>query len=393
MRVARTLSVTLLLALLGTSAAVGQDEEPLPTEPPALFTRAKIATSVNGFDDPELNEIVDAAVRAAAEEVDARDPRLMTVTPARTVSRAANDWAEDGFDAVLVSGGHQPDTVLFAGQHTDMRTFFVDIAQPEPCVTGDGRPDPSGTCAGGTSALPPNYIALSFAEDEAGYLAGIVAASAARNGRIGIIGGTPDCPICNRYIQGFELGARSVSPSIRIDKAFIADDDPAVGFTDGATARLFTQTFIDVYQPDVLFPVARANTLAMHRAACDLGVRIIGSDLDLRQTHPELTDCVLTSAVKTIEEAVREAIFDISSERTQPVKVFDLANEGVGITNEWQQLPGLPVDLPTRLEEAIAEIRAGLIETCPEHCGRRDPAPAAEPEPSVDPRAADPADG
>ena len=54
-----------------------------------------------------------------------------------------------------------------------------------------------------------------FQEDQAGYLAGIVAA-ASKAERIGAIGGTTLCAPCVRYIQGYELGAKSVKPDIKV---------------------------------------------------------------------------------------------------------------------------------------------------------------------------------
>lgn len=370
MRLARTIPIVALLLALPTLVSA-QGPEPQATEPPDIFPEAKVSANLSGYDEPEVNRIIDRAARTAARVIDGKKLKALTLTPARTISQAARDWAEDGFDLVLISGGHEPDNILAALAHSD--TTFIDIGQRTPCVTSDGRPDPSDTCAGGTSALPFNYMAISFAEDEAAYLAGIIAAAASRNDRLGIIGGSTDCEPCNRYMQGFELGARSLKPDIRIDKTFIAEGDPETGFTDAETARVFAETFIDVYQPDVLFPVARANSLDIHEVACDLGVRIIGSDLDLAARHPELAECVLTSAVKPIAEAVTDSVFDFSSERLQRVKRYDLANGGVSITPEWQQVPGLPVDLFAQVSAAVDEIRAGLAVTCTDYCGTRRP--------------------
>jgi basic membrane lipoprotein Med (substrate-binding protein (PBP1-ABC) superfamily) len=371
MRVARTTILTAVLALLSSVSVSAQD--PLPTEPPTQSPGARLSASTHGWDDPVLNSVIQAATRSASVAIGGRKKiRVTTRMSGRNVSRAARDAAEGEFDAVILSGGSSLDTVRYALLFGN--TIFIEIAQDAPCVTADRLPDPSGTCAGGTRALPFNYMAVSFAEDQAGYLAGIIAAAASLNDRIGIIGGTPTCEICNRYMQGFELGARSLKPDIEITKTFLSASDAVTGFTDNETARTFAETFIDVYQPDVLFPVARANTLSMLEAACDADILIVGSDLDLSRTQPHLAKCVLTSAIKPIEEAVVQSIRDFSSRSLQPVKRYDATNGGISVTSEWQRISGLPVNLFDRVDDALEDMRSGLIVTCPEHCGQPDPA-------------------
>lgn len=209
MRVARNLIILSALVALIAVPVSAQDFEPLETGPPRLFQKARVYAVANGFDSREINVLINRATRSATEVVDGRKARLLTVSPERTVSLAAQDWALKGWDAIVISGGFAPDNIVYARRNTE--TTFLDIGQSTPCVTEDGIPDPSGTCAGGLATLPFNYMAVSFAEDESGYLAGIIAAAAARNGRIGITGGTTQCATCNRYMQGFALGARAAA--------------------------------------------------------------------------------------------------------------------------------------------------------------------------------------
>ena len=89
-------------------------------------------------------------------------------------------------------------------------------------------------CSGDLGALLPKYIAINYAEDQAGYLAGIVAGLATKSNTIGAIGGVSLCGPCIRYIQGYELGAKSVNPDITVKSAFVSDSDFRVGFADQA---------------------------------------------------------------------------------------------------------------------------------------------------------------
>ena len=257
----------------------------------------------------------------------------------------------------------------------------VDVDLVQRNVTRDGRADPSGTCEGGLGALPSNYSSITFAVDEAAYLAGIIAAGASRRDRLGIISGLEDCKECRRYLEGFQLGARSAKPNIDIDIAYLADDDVEAAFGAPDIAKTFAEAFINVYRPDVLFPVAGSSGVGMIEAACDAGILAVGSDLDVAAAYPDLAECILTSVTKDMETAVRESIFSVTNAAVRREWLHDLASGGVSLTDDWRSIPGLPVDLPARYEGANERIVAGLVDTCPVEC----PKPEAEPEPSEAP--------
>ena len=71
----------------------------------------------------------------------------------------------------------------------------------------------------------PKYIGLQYQEDQAGYLAGIVAGSITKSKIVGAIGGINLVPAVVRYIQGYELGAKSVDASITVKTAYVSTSD------------------------------------------------------------------------------------------------------------------------------------------------------------------------
>ena len=135
----------------------------------------------------------------------------------------------------------------------------------------------------------PNYIGLSYAEDQAGYLAGIVAAAATGADIIGAIGGMSLCGPCIRYIQGYELGAKSVNPDITVKAAWVSDSDFRLGFNDQAAGKTFGQQFITQNAGiDVLFQVAGLTGNGVLDAACEAGINAIGVDVDQYLSYPAL---------------------------------------------------------------------------------------------------------
>ena len=152
-----------------------------------------------------------------------------------------------------------------------------------------------------------------FAEDQAGYLAGIVAAYASKNNTIGAIGGTTLCAPCVRYIQGYELGAKSVKPDIKVKTAYVTNDFSAAAFNDPAGGKAFAETFIKTNKPDVLFQVAGKTGNGVLEAACAAKIYGIGVDVDQWVSLGAPGNaCIITSAEKQLVKAVSAAIVGIA---------------------------------------------------------------------------------
>jgi basic membrane lipoprotein Med (substrate-binding protein (PBP1-ABC) superfamily) len=371
--IVKVIGLAAALSLLTGSAVSAQLDEPIATAPPPQFEDLTMAIIQNDLTDPTIKStITDTATFAFTEvggTVSGKKAGLDTVSLPTTedVVLAARDAGEKGYDLVVISGGDGQGTVGFAKAYPE--TVFFDIDQPLPCVTGDGRADPSGTCAGGAGAIPFNYMAVDFDTDQAAYLAGVVAASASREDILGIISGTADCPDCNRTIEGFVLGARSVKPDIEIRQAYLADEGEAVAFGDPTSAKTFAKAFIDVYQPDVILPLTGSGSRGIIEAACEAGILAVGTDIDVSATHPELAECVLASITKDYPYAVRESVFSWANGELVPEWRLGLADGHVAVTDEWTRLAGLPVDLAERYAQAEQAVITGEVDTCPVDCG------------------------
>jgi|GEM_PF-5711860 len=364
------------LTLLTSSLVAAQSATPPPDKVgPTL--RSSVIT--NALDDASVNELVENTTRQYHRALGGKmattkrfkngwlpeDPQLGT----EAVVDAVLEVAQDEPSVIVISGGDGQANVGIAGSFDT--TTFIDLGQQLPCVTRDGQPDPSGTCEGGASGLPFNYSAVEFAVEDGAYLAGVLAAAASRNDRLGIISGYAGCAECNRYVQGFVEGARSIDPDIGIELAYLADDEIS-GFGDPASARTFTEAFLDVFEPDVVLPVGRGATPEMVEAVCAAGKLAVGTGIDFGVKHPDL-DCVLTSVTTDIERGIEDALYafaDVDTQR-QPVATYDLVDDRVAVTDEWMgsRSTTLPVDTAERYKNAEAAILTGQVDTCPNDCG------------------------
>ncbi len=72
----------------------------------------------------------------------------------------------------------------------------------------------------------PNVASLIFKEQEGDYLVGLIADRTSRTGTIGFLGGM-DIGLIHRFEKGYEEGARSVRPDIRVIQNYVGVTDSA----------------------------------------------------------------------------------------------------------------------------------------------------------------------
>ena len=195
---------------------------------------------------------------------------------------------DDGHDLVIAIGFLiQPSVVEVATEATDINFAGVDqFYGEEPDCGGENQ----------SPCVMPNVVGLQFPSEEAGYLAGIVAAMMSKTGTISTVGGIKIPPVDN-WIAGFRQGAMDTNPDIELLNAYSQD------FVDAAKCKEIALDQIS-QGSDVVFQVAGQCGLGALDAACQEGAYAIGVDAD----QSFAGDCVITSALKPLELAVFETI-------------------------------------------------------------------------------------
>lgn len=140
-----------------------------------------------------------------------------------------------------------------------------------------------------------NVASVTFREQEAAFLAGIVAAMTTGGSRVGFIGGMETPPVV-RFLSGYEAGLRYANPDIKVSVAFVGS------FTEPAKAKELALGIYDL-GADLIMDVAGGGGRGIFDAAKGLGKGhwVIGVDTCKGQIAP---DNFLTSAVKDVAGAV-----------------------------------------------------------------------------------------
>jgi len=283
------------LTLAVTAAGCGGDDEGDETTPAdtGATTAEEEAISVGmvsdtgGLDDRGFNEFSINGFERAQEELGV-EGRVYTSESADDYLPNLTAAVDDGHDLVIAIGFLiQPSVAEVAADATDVNFAGVDQFFGE-------EPD----CGGENQAVcgAPNVLGLQFPSEEAGYLAGIVAAMMTETGTVSTVGGISIPPV-NNWIAGFRQAVKDTNPDVKLLNAYSQD------FVDQAKCKEIALDQI-AQGSDVVFQVAGLCGLGALDAAGQEGVFGIGVDAD----QSFAGDHILTSALKPLDLAVFETI-------------------------------------------------------------------------------------
>lgn len=257
-----------------------------------------------------------------------------------SIEPAMRAFAERGFDLIIGVGfAQQPIIDTVAKEYPNIQFAIVD----------------------GVSELP-NVASLVFKEHEGSYLVGILAAKASRTGTIGFIGGM-DIGLIHRFEKGYEEGAQSVNPNIRVVQNY-------VGVTDAAWNNPGKGKEIALAQigkgADVLFTAAGNSGLGAFDAVEQQGKQngrathfVIGVDSNQNMVKPGF---VLTSMVKRVDNAVYSIVQDVVNGQFKAgFHVYGLDKDGVGYSMDEFNKELITPEMIQVAEEAKKKIIAGDI--------------------------------
>jgi len=355
------------------SAAASGSAEPAASASAATKSELKIGvvTDVGTVNDKNFNEFTFVGAQQGAAAIGADPPPVVVPTSDADYAPLIQAFVDQDFDVIVAAGFNLvPATAAAAKANPDIWFIGVDHA---PCLDKTGTVDLTfADCSGVVAELLPKYIAINYAEDQAGYLAGIVAGLATKSNTIGAVGGVSLCGPCIRYMQGYELGAKSVNPAVVVKSAFVSDSDFKVGFADQAAGKTFGDQFIKQNAGiDVLFQVAGLTGNGIVDAACAAKINAIGVDVDQHESYPASAACILTSAEKHLAVSVSDSIVAIADGTAKGgLTFFNAENDGIGVSPFYDAASKLPADIQTKIDEATSAMKAGTLKTCPEKCGQ-----------------------
>ncbi len=192
-----------------------------------------------------------------------------------------------------------------------------------------------------------NVAGMTFAFEEASYLAGMVAASLSRSGVVGVIGGT-ELPPVRASFDAFEKGARDVRPDVRVLRSYIGNWDDVSAGKEQALAQISRGA-------DVIFQNADAAGLGVFQAARErAGTYVIGSNVNQNGIAPEVT---LGSVVIDLPRALLAVAREVKEGTFEP-RVVALGTESAVV--EWVPNPTLADRVPEAVSRQVDSLQRAM---------------------------------
>ena len=332
--------VFLIVVLSFLTACGGTVSEPTP-EP-----KLKVGVVLNSVNenDKSFNEYTLKGAQEVAEE--------MGLEFTYVASAAAEDYGQniqtlitEGNDLIITVGFLFGDaTAKAARKNPNVHFAIVGNAY----FPGFGCADTVSDCYSVEGGLT-NVTSLMFAEDEVGYLAGVLAACMSETGTIASVAGMEIPPVIG-FVTGYQNGAKQFNPDIVTLNKHIPD------FDDPDTGKVIGQDFIS-QNADVIFGVGGNTGNGGLLAAKEAGHMAIGVDVDQYFTYPEVREVLISSASKKVDIASGNAVRKFANgELNAGIELATLKSGGVGLApyHDWEdKIPQNCKDAVKSAEDAI----------------------------------------
>ena len=307
---------------------------------PSDFTACEV-TDTGGIDDRSFNQTAFEGLERAADELGFEPSVLESQSDADFEPNIAAHVA-NGCDLIITVGFLLGDATEAAAQENpDINFAIVDFAY---------------------EAEYENLRGLTFATDEAAFLAGYAAAAMSETGVVGTYGGL-EIPTVTIFMTGYAAGVEQYNTDSGESVQVVGLDLFTGNFENVEDGRGATEQLLD-QNADVIMPVAGpvgAGTIEAIRAGSGSEM-VIWVDTDGCVSVPDACDLFLTSVQKKMDNAV----FDVATaaaagEFEGGVYVGTLENEGVDIApfNEFDD--AVPQEVKDRIEELREQIISGEL--------------------------------
>jgi basic membrane protein A and related proteins len=328
------LAAGLALALAGCG---GDDDEAATTaaEPADDAIKVGLVADQGQLNDRGFNQLAFQGLTRAEKELGI-DGRVIESRSGADYIPNMTALARRGQDLIIGVGFAQGEAVAkVAARFPATKFAIIDVDQ------------------GSLPGKPKNVVGLLFKEQEVGYLAGYLAALEAQRkpGKdvLSSVGGVKEPPV-DRFIAGYQAGAREAVPGVELINGYSQDWDDVAKCKELALNHIARGA-------EAIFQVAGGCGLGAIDAAGERDVWAIGVDAD----QSFLGGHVLTSALKRVDSAVFQTIESVQRDTFQGGRnlVFGLDRDGVGLGKVSERVPKADLE---KLDAVRTRIADGEIE-------------------------------
>jgi basic membrane protein A len=303
-----------------------------------------LVTDIGGVNDQAFNQLAWQGVQKAATDMGFQAKFLESKQPTDYETNI-DALATEGYNVIITVGSSMGDaTALKAKQYPDIKFAIVDNAYADGGLT--------------------NVTSLMFAEEQIGFLAGVLAGGMSRSGFVCSVSSL-QTPASNRYMLSFFQGATwQAGDEMKFMNNFIniqTSDNNIPSFDDSTQGKETALRLIGE-SCDVVFAIGGDAVNGALLAAKENNLPAVGADVDQYNTDPEVQSALITSAMKNVDIAVYNYLKSVADGSVKAgISTATLQNGGVGLApfHDWDSR--IPADLKAQIQKASDGIKDGSI--------------------------------
>jgi basic membrane protein A len=205
--------------------------------------------------------------------------------------------AKDDYSSITVFAAVKYDVIVTMGSNLGESTTRAATEYPDIYFIGVDQPQPNTPL--------PNLAGLVFPEDQAGFLAGALAAQLTQSGKIGGVFASDDLTLIWRMGEGYRAGAQHIKPEVEVNLSYHNEKAVSVSasFSDPEWGAATAVSLVN-QGVDVVFSAGEKTAQGALVGATQAGVLGIGCDFDQYDVLPEARKGLLSSVVKLVTPGV-----------------------------------------------------------------------------------------
>lgn len=349
---AAVLAASMLFGCSGGTAASGADSQTAEAAQTDSGDKLNVSLLVTGsFGDKAFNDSAQAGMeKLQADMADKVDVQMIEM---------GNDKTK--FEGSLLDASDSDADVIIVGTW-DMKEILENVAPEYP----DKKYIIFDTDVDYTLGDLSNVYSMSYKQNEAAFLAGVLAASvtssdmeyANEDAVIGFVGAKDTAAVINDSAVGFIEGAQFINPDIKVLVSYVGS------YVDSAMAKELALTQYSS-GADCVFVAAGPASVGVIEAASESQKYVIGVDSDQALAYegqPE-ANYIISSAIKGVGDSLYNSIQrDLAGELPYgQYEILGLADGAVGLADNEIYETVVPEDIRNTVNDAKDKILAGEV--------------------------------
>ena len=295
---------------------------------------AALVTDTRGLNDFGVNQNAWSGLEQSKVEGWVDEIAYIESVDTRDYDKNIAFFVNAGYDVIITSGvGLQGATLRNVDLYPD--SVFIGMNQPD-------------------EASVPNFISVTFPEDQMGFLAGALAVRLTQTHIVGAACETSGIDAMWRYCEGFRAGANYIDETVEVLVVYRDDGSRENLFIDPDWGYENAQNLIGD-GVDVIFAAGGETAVGALRAAAEAKVRAIGAERDqgtaLENQGPGVVTSILGHASFTVRELMRNIrAGKLEDVETGPIRYVSLEQ-------------AVPISLVDEMNEILFGLRSGELKT------------------------------